>query len=152
MVVLIATQRGLTKKKEAAVSEHKNTQLVQQAYADFKSEDIPAVLKLLSDDVEWIFPKIEGVPYSGKHQGREEVGQFFTTLGDSQEVLEFEPRKFVAQSDKVVALGHYAWRVKATGKEFASDFAHAFTVHEERIARFQEYADTDAAADAYRRG
>ena len=42
--------------------------------------------------------------------------QFFVTMSEPQEVLKFEPKEFVVQRDQVVALGYYAWRVKATSK------------------------------------
>jgi ketosteroid isomerase-like protein len=69
----------------------------------------------------------------------------------NQETLEFEPREFIAQGDKVVSLGHYRWRVKTTGREFSSDFAHVFTVRDGKIVSFQEYTDTASAARAYQK-
>jgi ketosteroid isomerase-like protein len=53
--------------------------------------------------------------------------------------------------DKVVALGHYAWRVKSTGREFGGDFAHVFTMYNGKVKRFHEYMDTAAASAAHRR-
>lgn len=134
------------------MSEQENTTLVQQAYGHFQSGEIPAVLDLLSEDVEWLSPELEGVPVARNWHGREQVGQFFQTLSDTQEVRQFEPREFVAQGDKVVALGHYAWHVKSTGREWESDFAHVFTVHDGSVTKFQEYTNTAAYADAFREG
>jgi ketosteroid isomerase-like protein len=134
------------------MSEQENTGLVQQAYGYFQSGDIPSVLDSLSEDVEWSNPPLEGVPVSGTWHGREQVGQFFQTLGDNQEVRQFEPREFVAQDDKVIALGHYAWHVKSTGREWESDFVHVFTVRDGKVTGFQEYANTAAIADAFREG
>jgi uncharacterized protein len=139
-------------KEKLAMSEQENTGLVQQAYGYFQSGDIPAVLDLLSEDVEWLLPEVGGVPGGGNWHGREQVGQFFQTLSDTEEVRQFEPREFVAQDDKVVALGHYAWHVKSTGREWESDFAHVFTVRDGRVTGFQEYTDTAALADAFREG
>jgi uncharacterized protein len=143
---------GRVGKEKLAMSEQENTLLVQQAYGHFQSGDIPAVLDLLSEDVEWVTAKVEGVPVSGTWRGREQVGQFFQTLSDVQEVRQFEPRDFVAQDDRVVALGHYAWQVKSTGRVWESDFAHVFAVRDGKATRFQEYADTAAIADAFREG
>ena len=134
------------------MSEHENTELVQRSYGSFRDGDIPAVLDSLSEDVQWVTAEIEGVPVGGTWQGREQVGQFFQTLSEAQEPRQFEPREFVAQDDRVVALGHYAWHVNSTGKEWESDFAHVFTVREGKVARFQEYTDTVAIADAFRQG
>ena len=61
----------------------------------------------------------------------------------------FEPTRFVGEGDLVVALGHYRWRVKATGREIASEFAHEFTVRDGRIVRFQEFMDTAAFVAGY---
>jgi ketosteroid isomerase-like protein len=133
------------------MSEQENTKLVQQAYENFKGENIQALLGLLSDDVEWQLPETENVPFAGKRRGREQVGQFFATLADAQEAKQFEPREFVAQGDKVVALGHYIWRLKATGREYEADWAHVFTVRDGKIAGFHEYTDTAAAATAYQK-
>ncbi len=132
------------------MGEQDNTNLVQQAYGNFQRGDIPGVLGLLSEDVEWETPETEEMPFASMYRGVEEVGQFFSTLDEVQEVLQFEPTEFVAQNDKVVALGHYAWLVKATGKEFHSDFAHVFTVRDGKVTRFQEYTDTAAANAAFR--
>src|SRR5437773_9054777 len=136
---------------EFVASEQENTKLVQQIYQYFKSGDIKALLNLLSDNIEWQLPEIEHVPFAGKRRGHEEMGQFFESLVDTQEVQHFDPREFIARRDKVVALGHYAWRVKSTGREFGGDFAHVFTVDNGNVVRFLEYMDTAAAAAAHRR-
>jgi ketosteroid isomerase-like protein len=133
------------------MSEEGNTNLVHRVYENFKGGDIKAVLNLLSDEIEWQLPEIENVPFAGKRRGHEQMGQFFASLVDSQEVQHFEPREFIAQGDKVVALGHYAWLVKSTGREFGGDFAHVFTVQNGKVIRFHEYMDTAAAAAAHRK-
>ena len=134
------------------MSERENTQLVQQAYRDFQSGDIPALLDALSEDVEWVVPEVEGVPGRGTWWGPEQVGEFFRNLSDTQESRQLELREFVAQSDKVVVLGHYVWHVKATGKEWESDFVHALSVRDGKMTRFQEYTDTAVFGDAFREG
>jgi uncharacterized protein len=135
---------------ELAMSERENSELVQQAYQHFKNGDIQSILGLLSEDVEWKLFEIEGVPFSGTRHGSERVGEFFSQVFDTEEVLHFEPRELVAQGDKVVVLGDYAWRVKSTGREYESDFVHIFTVRDGKVARFQEFMDTAVVGAAYR--
>jgi ketosteroid isomerase-like protein len=132
------------------MSERENTELVQHAYERFRDGDIQSLLELLSEDVEWKLFEIEGVPFSGTRRGVERVGEFFSQVFDTEEPLRFEPRELVAQGDKVVALGDYAWRVKSTGREYESDFVHVFTVRDGKVARFQEFMDTAAVSAAYR--
>jgi ketosteroid isomerase-like protein len=133
------------------MSEQENTEMVKQAYRNFQTGDIQALLNLLSEDVAWQLPEIENVPFGGKRQGPEQVAQFFASLGEAQEALEFEPREFIAQNDKVAALGRYNWRVKATGREYGGEWVHVFTLRGGKISGFQEYMDTAAARSAYQK-
>lgn len=134
------------------MGEQENTELVQRIYGSFRDGDIPAMLDALSEDVEWIVPEVEGVPGRGTWRGPEQVGEFFRILSDTQEPRQLELKEFVAQGDKVVVLGHYVWHVKATGKEWESDFVHALSVREGKVTRFQEYTDTAVFGDAFREG
>jgi len=131
------------------MSEQENIAIVQQAYANFESGDINALLALLSDDVQWQLPEIANIPFAGKRQGHEQVGQFFASLGALQDVLEFTPQSFTAQNDKVAVQGQYRWRVKATGREYGADWAHVFTIRDGKVVNFHEYTDSAAAAAAY---
>ena len=132
------------------MSEHENRQIVEQAYVTFKAGDIPTLLQSMSENVTWQLPEIENVPFSGKRQGRGAVGEFFSTLASLMDAHSFEPREFIAESDKVVVLGHYVWQVKANGRTFEGDFAHVFTVRNGQIVAFHEYMDSAALAKAFR--
>ena len=129
---------------------HENIKVVQQAYDNFKQGNIDGVLALIADDVDWRLPKMENVRISGTRQGRAQVQQFFGMVGEDQEPLQFEPREYIANGDRVVALGHYKWNVKRTATTFESDFAHVFRVKNGRIIAFDEYLDTAAANAAYK--
>ncbi|HEX8144891.1 MAG TPA: nuclear transport factor 2 family protein [Pyrinomonadaceae bacterium] len=128
-----------------------NKELVRQAYERFKSADIGGLLNLLTEDVEWRLPDTENVPFAGKRSGLRQVAQFFHTLAESQEVLQFEPQEFIAEGEKVVALGQYMWRAKKSGREYGGDWAHVFTIRDGKIAGFHEFMDTAAAAAAYQK-
>ena len=132
------------------MSEQDNVEVVRRAYDNFKSGDIGALMEQMSEDVDWRLPEIEGAPFAGARRGRGSVSEFFTSLADSQDVTSFEPREFVAQGDKVVALGSYNWRVKRTGREYGGDWAHVFTVRGGKIEGFHEYMDSARAEAAYR--
>ena len=128
-----------------------NKSIVEQAYNNFKSGNIEALLDLMADDVSWTLPEMEGVPFAGKRTGRAAVGEFFAAVGGSQESLRFEPREMIAEGDKVVALGSYEWRVKANGREFSGDFAHVFTIRDGKIVAFNEYMDTAVCTAAHQK-
>jgi ketosteroid isomerase-like protein len=127
-----------------------NAKIVQDAYAAFERGDVPAVLASCSADVQWMVPgDPELIPAAGRHEGVSGVATFFSTLAQTQDVESFEPRQFIAQGDTVIALGDYRWRIKKTGKTFASPFAHVFTVRDGKVVAFHEFSDTAVVRDAY---
>jgi ketosteroid isomerase-like protein len=128
-----------------------NRSIVEQAYNNFKSGDIEGLLNLMSDDITWTLPEMEGVPFAGTRTGRASVGEFFATVGASQDVVSFEPRELIAEGDRVIALGSYSWRVKSNNREFTSDFAHAWTIRDGKVIAFHEYTDTAACIAAHQK-
>ena len=131
------------------MNEQANISLLKQAYAAYDKGDIQTLLGLLAQDIEWELPEVEGIPFTGKRHGVDQVAQFFRTLADCQEPREFKPDQFIAQGDQVVVLGHATFAVKATGAEFSGDWCHVFRVAGGKIASFKEYDDTHQAAQAY---
>ena len=131
------------------MAEQENNAVVRGLYESFKAGDIDAMLGVMAEDIEWQLPEIAGVPFSGKRQGHADIREFFASVAEMQDVEEFELDTVIAQGDTVVVLGHYTWRVKATGRSFSSDFAHAFHMAAGKVGRFQEFLDTAAAAAAY---
>ena len=133
------------------MSERENTETVQRIFEAFGRGDVATLMSLLSEDVVWTMPGApEVVPYAGERRGHAGASQFFQLLGGAVEFEQFEPREFVAQGDKVVALGTYNWRVKKSGREYGGDWAHVFTVRGGRIEGFHEYMDSARAEAAFR--
>ena len=131
------------------MNEQENARLVQHNYQSVKAGDIPTLLNSLTEDIQWQLPEMENVPYAGKWQGREQVGQFFSTLAEVQDVGEFEPKEFIAQGDKVVVLGRFSMRIKSMGRDFGSDWAHVWTVLGGKVTHFREYVDTATVSGAH---
>ena len=133
------------------MSEQDNIAIVQQCYNNFKTGNIPGLLDLLADDVDWRLPEMEGVPFGGARNGRDAVAEFFALVGANQDSLSFEPADYIAQGEKVAAAGSYQWLVKSTNREFGGDWAHVFTIRDGKVTAFHEYTDTAACANAYRK-
>ena len=131
------------------MSDQDNVAVVRRAYENFKGGDVKGILDSLTDEVDWRLPEIAGAGFAGARRGRDAVAGFFSGLAEQQDTVSFEPREFVAQGDKVVALGTYLWRVKKNGREYGGDWAHVFTVRDGRIAGFHEYMDSNAARAAF---
>lgn len=132
------------------MAEQDNVKVVQEAYAAFGRADIPGLLELVAEGVDWETPgRPEAIPYAGRRRGRAEVAQFFSTLDEVEEFLRFEPGEFIAQGDRVAVVGSYECRVRQTGRTVALDWLHLFTVRGGRVESFREYLDTAALAAAH---
>ncbi|MGH9631073.1 MAG: nuclear transport factor 2 family protein [Bryobacteraceae bacterium] len=131
------------------MNEQSNIQLVQRAYQNFKTGDIQSFLNLLAEDVVWQLPEMANVPFAGTRQGRGQVRQFFSKMAEVQDVVEFEPEEFIAQGDKVVVLGRFTMRVKATGRDAHSAWAHVWTLQGKMANSVREYVDTLAVSQAH---
>lgn len=127
-----------------------NKQLAMQCYQKFQAQDIEGLMQNFADDIEWVGVESEFLPFSGTYRGRQEVMQYFGLLAQSQEAMQFEPREFIAEDDKVVVCGDSQWQVRATGRSYINPWVHVFTMRDGKVARFQQFNDTAAAERAYR--
>lgn len=126
-------------------------QVVQELYAAFGQADITAILNLLDEQVDWHFVgRPQDVPFAGQRQGHQQMIDFFVTIDQTCEVLEFGPHEVIPMGDHVLALGHEQVRVKATDHIFETDWAHLFTVRDGKVVRLREFYDTAVMAAAFK--
>jgi uncharacterized protein len=89
-----------------------NIKLIQDAYARFQRADLPGLLDICCDDVTWgMIGREHDVPMAGIRTGKNGVVEFFTRLKATQQLLDFAPRKFVADDDTVCCIGHTKWKM-----------------------------------------
>lgn len=131
------------------MNEPTNTEIVQNTYSAVGRNDIPAVLDLLTEDVEWILQGPSAIPFAGPRHGKQEVAEFFSLVAQHVEFEQFEPREFVAQGDTVVVLGYERNVIKATGKRFDQEWAHVYTLRKKLITTFRAFEDTGAYINAF---
>jgi ketosteroid isomerase-like protein len=132
------------------MSAEENTQTAKDGYAAFGRGDVPAILELLTDDIEWLNPgPPDVIPGAGTHRGKEAVAGFFGTLAQSVDFQTFEPREFIAQGDKVVALIYSEATVRSTGRNVVDHAAHVWTFRDGKLAHFEVIQDTAALVAAY---
>jgi len=113
-------------------------QIVRAGYAAHEMGDMPGLLKLLAENIEWVSPTM------GRLRGRQAVRGYFERMARLFEIERSDATEFIAQGDTVVVLGAQRLRSRETGRTVEYDFAHVFTVEEERITRLQIYLDTAA--------
>jgi ketosteroid isomerase-like protein len=110
---------------------------------------VPGVLAHLAEDVGWRAPGPSSVPYLGDRRGHSGATEFFVLLGTNVEFESFEPGVFIAEGDRVVALGRERGRVRGTGKTFDNEWALVFTFAGGKVTDFQLYENTAAVAEAF---
>jgi ketosteroid isomerase-like protein len=128
------------------VSEQSNVEVVQATYEAFSRGDIPAVLARIDDSMVFTIYGSPAVPLSGVRRGVAGVTQFFAELAKTLEFSAFEPHDYIAQSDRVVALVHYAGKNRNTGRNFDAETAMVWTVRGGKLVKFIEYTDTELFA------
>jgi ketosteroid isomerase-like protein len=129
--------------------EQQNTWVVQKVYEKVAARDVEGLLALFAADIEWQVPAMDNVPFAGTWRGHDGLAKFFRTVSDTQEVVEFRPEQFIAQDRVVVVLGHFVMRVKATGRQSASDWAHVWMIDAGKVTHFREFVDTAAVIRAH---
>jgi len=135
------------------VSEQDNAQVVKDLYAAFGRGDIPAILAAISDDARLHHAGSDAVPWGSRaHTGTAEWEEFFRDLGATLEPEAFAPHTYVAQDERVVALGDYSFRARASGKSFESPWATAWTFRDGKPIDCRVYEDTETQANAVRGG
>jgi ketosteroid isomerase-like protein len=109
--------------------------VVDDAYTAFGKGDVPTVLGLLADDVEWSVP--DSVPHGRDARGPEQVGEFFGGLAELWSDFGIEIDEIADAGDKVISVGRAAGKLEGTPTGYG--FVHVFTVDGGRIVRFDEY-------------
>lgn len=129
--------------------EHENVDVVKDAYRAVSENNFDVLRACLDENVKWFAigpPHL--IPTAGTRHGIEQVEQYFRLLEASGELKKLTPLEFIAEEDKVVAIGEQESRIESDGRLNKSPWVHVFTVRRGRICEFRAFYDTAAAASA----
>ena len=116
-----------------------NLTVVRRFYDGLTAPD--TIASLLSPAIS--FEIVPGFPYSDNYVGWDSVlRDFFGRLLQDFEDWRTEASEIFDAGDRVVALGTYSGRARATGKSFTARFTHVWTLQGGVIVRLQQCADT----------
>ncbi len=123
-----------------------SVQVVEGAYAAFARGDVPAVLGAMADDIEWHEP--EGLSYGGIHRGGDAVAQnVFGPVTTDIPDFAVTPIEMIPSGDTVAVVARLTGTGKSTGKELDLEVVHVWGVHDGKIVRFRQFADTAKILD-----
>ena len=129
------------------MSTQPNVQVVKDFFAAMGSHNRQNLLALVAEDIEWIIPG-EDWPLAGTHRGHAELAAVLQKASDEVEMTYPKPPEFVAQGDRVMVVGVATGKIKATNRPFKDEWVFDMTVRDGKVARIQEYIDTQALARA----
>lgn len=128
----------------------RNIENTRRIYEAVPAGDAETVFALLDPEIVIRYYGTDVIPYAGVFEGTAGAADFFTRVGESVEVVAMTPHQFISEGDELAVWGHLAFRVRATGTEFASDFAHVITLRDGRWLHFRDFMNSAVAADAFR--
>ncbi len=118
-----------------------NQEIVENAYASFATGDVPAVLGVMAEDVQWT--EADGFPLAGTFVGPQAVLEgVLMRLGEIGDDFAVVPEQFVADGDTIVVLGSYGWNRKSSGEPAIVKMAHVWTMDNGKLVAFQQHVDT----------
>jgi ketosteroid isomerase-like protein len=125
-------------------------EIVRRFYDALGRGDVPGVLATLNDNVEWT--EAERFPYyTGTWHGPQAVlDNLLVRIANDWDGFAATPSDFIADGDRIVALGTYTGAFKKTGRHISAPFAHVWRVSDETLAKFVQYTDTAKILDALR--
>src|ERR1700733_7718391 len=129
------------------MSTEENVQLAKNFFAAMGSHNKQDLLTLAAEDIEWIIPG-EGWPLAGTHRGHAELAAVLKKASEQVETQYPKPPEFVAQRDRVMAVGVATGKNKATNRPFKDEGVVDITVRDGKVAHIREYIDTQALARA----
>ena len=120
-----------------------NVDIMRKGYEAFNRADIDTVMGLMAPDIEWQESDVEGLPQRGTHHGPEDVANdVFGAIVGNWDDFQAVPDEFLDAGERVVVLGRFQGRGKATGKTLDALYAHVWTLRDGKAVHVRVYADT----------
>jgi uncharacterized protein len=131
-------------------SETDNVDLLRTAYQrwhDSKGGSIDHWLSLMTDDVKFRSLADGAAPmaFTRRSTCKDDVKRYFAGLSADWEMDFYRIDEYIAQSDRVVALGSCSFKHKQTGKTLKTPKADFHKFRAGKICEFFEFYDTAQA-------
>jgi ketosteroid isomerase-like protein len=125
-----------------------NEDRIRKGYDNFNRGDIPAILELLDEQVDWHEPDWVIAPAGGVKHGREQVArEVFQTAAETWDGFLLEPRETYAAGDTVVAEGAFKAQPKGGGRWITVPFAHVWRFRDGKVVSLHGYMDVKELAE-----
>ncbi|MEU0985332.1 nuclear transport factor 2 family protein [Streptomyces sp. NPDC005953] len=124
--------------------------VVDAFFARFGEGDVPALLDLFDDGVDFEVAGSSNVPWAGSRTSKDEIAAFFASFGQHlTPAEEYVVATTVVDGDHAVIIGHNRFGVLATGKSFTNHFALHITAADGKITGYRMHEDSHAISEAF---
>jgi uncharacterized protein len=117
----------------------------EETYRMFREGDLE-FFDRLDPDVEWHVP--DSLPKGGHLRGQSEVIDFLETVNELFDEPYPDPEEFVAAGDRLLIVGTWRAKAKATGEPVAAPFAHVVMFRDGLLCDLHVYIDTATVLQA----
>lgn len=121
-----------------------NVDIVRNAYEAFARGDVPAVLALMSETIEW--SEAEGHPY--RPSGQPWIGpdailkNLFVRIGEDWNSFTIHRKRTHDAGNIVVVEARYSGVYKKNGRLLDAQVCHVWEIVGGKLSKFQQYVDT----------
>jgi ketosteroid isomerase-like protein len=127
--------------------EAENVGILRRAYEAWdaeKASDIDCWISIVDEEARLTSLADGAAPlaFSRKRSGRSEIVEYLQDLIDTWEMIFYRIDEYVAQGDRVVAIGSTAWRNKLTRKIATTPKIDVWRMRNGKIVEFSEFYDT----------
>ena len=127
-----------------------NVAFVKGLYAAFKRGDVQPQMDALTEQTTWQLYGPASFPLCGLRTGKAQILDFLQTLGSTLDVKSSVQHRFIAEGDTIIVLGSVHSVVRATGKEFKSEYVHILTVKDRKLVGYREFLDVAQLIECYK--
>jgi ketosteroid isomerase-like protein len=121
---------------------------IAQAFTAFNRRDLPALLSVCHSDIDWI--PMRAAAADRRYHGHDGVRRALDDVQEEFEELHNDPRRWVDLGDRVVIVGRFVAKERATGLRIDNPGAWMCELRDGLVVRMQVFPSEDAALEAAR--
>ena len=127
--------------------EDRNTEIVRtafEAWHNCKGGSIDCWMNIMADEIDFrsLADGRDDLAFTAARRSREEVLGYLQGLMETFEMVHYTVDFYVAQGDRVVAVGSTSWKKRGTDNHFDTPKVDVIRLSDGKIVEFYEYYDT----------
>lgn len=126
-----------------------NKAILKEAFDQWhasKGKSVDHWMSILADQVDFrsLAEGRPGLEFTARRRSKVEVGEYLSGLSTMFEMVHYTVDFYVAEADRVIAVGSTSWRNRETGQTFDTPKADVVRFQDGKIVEFFEIYDTAA--------